>query len=317
MKSILVTGGAGFIGSHLVDRLLADGNSVVVLDNFNNAYNPDIKRSNIYNHHKYSTYTLYEGDIRNIKDVNDIFLQTKFDQVIHLAAMAGVRPSIENPSLYTDVNVNGTLNILEACRIHGVHDFIFASSSSVYGNTSVFTEDINIDTPISPYAATKKAGELLAYTYHHLFGIKTMCLRFFTVYGPRQRPDMAIHLFMDKIFHDQKISMYGNGNTYRDYTYIDDIIECIIKLSVINYNYEILNLGRSDTVQLTSLICKIEECLMKKANIAHYDIQPGDVEYTCAHVEKIKSLINFSPTISIDEGLKRFTNWFVTKELQQ
>ena len=239
MNTILITGGAGFIGSHLVERLLNDKNKIIVVDNFNNYYEPSIKERNIQEILKTKEklnlddkyLKIYKGDIRDTNFINEVFNQNKIDIIIHLAAMAGVRPSIENPKEYYDVNINGSLNLLEACKEQRIQKFIFASSSSIYGNNPKvpFNETDNVDHPISPYAATKKAGELLCHTYYHLNNISVACLRFFTVYGPRQRPDLAIHKFTRLIFNDEEIPFYGNGNTERDYTYIDDIIDGIIK----------------------------------------------------------------------------------------
>lgn len=316
-ESILITGGAGFIGSHLAESLLREGHSITVLDNFNPFYDPSIKRQNIETHREFDDYSLIEGDIRNLDLIDNTFRTHHFDEVIHLAAMAGVRPSIKNPVLYNEVNVAGTMNLLEACRKYGVKRFIFASSSSVYGdNRKVpYSEDDAVDNPISPYAMTKKAGELMAYTYHHLYGIKTACLRFFTVYGPRQRPEMAIHLFTDRIFNDQEIKMFGNGSSCRDYTYIDDIIDGIAGFRKCDFAYEIVNLGRSDTVKLSDLIAKIERISERKARIIREPFQPGDVIRTYADISKAKSMFGYNPSIDIDEGLKRFIKWYLEKRM--
>ncbi|MBD3401574.1 NAD-dependent epimerase/dehydratase family protein [candidate division GN15 bacterium] len=317
--SILVTGGAGFIGSHLVDRLLADGHRVTVIDNFNDFYDPAIKRANCRPHREQATYRLVEGDIRNREDVAACFEGEAITEVIHLAAMAGVRPSIKNPVLYQEVNLVGTMNILEACRTHGVGRYIFASSSSVYGNNRKvpFSEDDFVDHPISPYAATKKSGELMAYTYHHLYGFKTACLRFFTVYGPRQRPEMAIHLFTDRIWRGEEIAMFGEGDSRRDYTFIEDIVEGVLACRSAEYDFAVLNLGRSDTVRLHELITKIEQNLGKKAIIKTMPQQPGDVDQTFADISKARSLLGFEPKVSIDDGLARFVAWYLKKQEQQ
>jgi UDP-glucuronate 4-epimerase len=318
-ESILVTGGAGFIGSHLVDRLLLAGHEVTVVDNFNDFYDPAIKRGNIQPHRKQPGYRLVEGDIRDPKAVERCFEGGPINEVIHLAAMAGVRPSIKNPVLYQEVNLVGTMNVLEACRQHGVRRFIFASSSSVYGNNRKvpFSEDDFVDHPISPYAATKKSGELMAYTYHHLYGIKTACLRFFTVYGPRQRPEMAIHLFTDKVWRGEEIAMFGDGDTRRDYTYIEDIVDGIMAVRSAGYSFEVLNLGRSDTVSLRDLISKIEQKLGRQAKIKQLAQQPGDVDLTFADITRAKRLCGFTPTVSIDDGLARFAQWYLNRREAQ
>lgn len=318
-ESILVTGGAGFIGSHLVDRLLLAGHEVTVVDNFNDFYDPAIKRGNIQPHRKLPGYRLVEGDIRDPKAVERCFASGPINEVIHLAAMAGVRPSIQNPVLYQEVNLVGTMNVLEACRRHGVRRFIFASSSSVYGNNRKvpFSENDFVDHPISPYAATKKSGELMAYTYHHLYGIKTACLRFFTVYGPRQRPEMAIHLFTDRIWRGEEIAMFGDGDTRRDYTYIDDIVDGIMAVRSAEYSFEVLNLGRSDTVSLRDLISKIEQKLGRQAKIKQLAQQPGDVDQTFADITRAKRLCGFTPKVSIDDGLARFAQWYLNRREAQ
>jgi len=312
-ESILVTGGAGFIGSHLVDSLLTDSLQVTVIDNFNDFYDPAIKRRNCQKHPEFDNYRLVEGDIRDAEMVNNCFKSGEFTEVIHIAAMAGVRPSIQNPVLYQEVNLIGTMNILEACRKFGVKKYIFASSSSVYGNNPKvpFSESDPVDNPISPYAATKKSGELMAYTYHHLYGIKTACLRFFTVYGPRQRPEMAIHLFTDRIYNGWEISMFGDGASRRDYTFIEDIIAGVRACRKADFDYEIINLGRSDTVRLSELIEKIEKALGKKAKIVSHPHQPGDVEQTYADISKAKKLLSFDPQVSIDAGLEKFVEWYI------
>lgn len=313
--STLVTGGAGFIGSHLVERLLAQDERVTVLDNFNNFYDPAIKRANVAAHRQSANYSLVEGDIRDAELVRRTFREGNFDQVIHLAAMAGVRPSVKNPVLYHEVNLIGTMNLLEAMRDFHVPHLIFASSSSVYGNNSKvpFSESDPVDNPISPYAATKKAGELMTYTYHHLYGIKTACLRFFTVYGPRQRPEMAIHKFTERICRGEEIEVYAEGRSRRDYTFIDDIIDGIMAARGAECEYDIINLGRSDTVVLADLISKLEQALGKKAKVRFKPSQPGDVSQTFADISKARALIGFEPRVSIDDGLRRFVDWYLNK----
>jgi UDP-glucuronate 4-epimerase len=313
-ESILVTGGAGFIGSHVVDCLLAKGATVTTLDNFNDFYDPAIKRANVSAHLRHARFRLVEGDIRDRELVETTFRQGGFDRLIHLAAMAGVRPSIARPVLYQEVNLIGTMNLLEACREHKVGRLLFASSSSVYGNNKKvpFSESDPVDNPISPYASTKKSGELMAYTYHHLYGIRTTCLRFFTVYGPRQRPEMAIHLFTDRIYRGEPIDMYGDGQSSRDFTFVEDIVDGITRCLDADLDYEIINLGRSDTVTLAGLIAKIEHTLGRKANIVRKPQQPGDVDRTFADISKARRLLGFEPRVSIDDGLKRFADWYLT-----
>jgi len=315
-QSILVTGGAGFIGSHLVERLLSAGHRVTVLDNFNDFYDPDIKRQNCRTHRDFENYSLIEADIRDAEAVERAFAGSECSEVIHLAAMAGVRPSIADPVLYNQVNLLGTMTVLEACRRKALKRLTFASSSSVYGNNDKvpFSEDDPVDTPISPYASTKRSGELMVYTYCHLFGIKAACLRFFTVYGPRQRPEMAIHLFTDRIYRGEKIDQFGDGSTSRDYTYIDDIIDGIMACRESQFDYEIVNLGRSDTVRLADLIAKLENLLGMKAVVDIRPQQAGDVRQTCADISKAGALFGYSPRVSIDEGLDRFVKWFLQQQ---
>ena len=313
MKKILLTGGAGFIGSHLTQALLADGYQIVCLDNFNDYYDPAIKRRNIAPFLSDSSYRLVEGDILNLGLLREIFQEYKFDVVVHLAARAGVRPSLAQPLLYQEVNVQGTTNLLEVSKDFSVKKFIFGSSSSVYGeNKKVpFSEDDVVDFPISPYAATKKAGELICFTYHHLYRLPVTCLRFFTVYGPRQRPDMAIHKFTKWISQDQEISMYGAGDSRRDYTYISDIIDGIRKAMENCEGYHIYNLGESKTIDLSSLIHLIAESLGKEARIKQLPMQPGDVPITYASIDKARNEIGYNPKIDIENGIRRFVDWFI------
>ena len=314
MKNLLITGGAGFIGSHLVDRLLAsDAERITVVDDFNDFYNPSIKHDNIREHLKDARYSIHEIDIRNHKALEQVFKESNFDCVVHLAARAGVRPSLSEPQLYTETNVNGTVNLLELARQHNVKQFVFGSSSSVYGINAKapFSEDDPIRQPISPYAATKGAGELLCYTYSHLYGLRCVCLRFFTVYGPRQRPDLAIHKFAKLISQHKPIPVFGDGTTRRDYTYIDDIIDGIT--AAIDYdksNYEVINLGESRTVELGELISLLEKELDTHAIIERQPPQPGDVPQTYADISKARSLLNYQPKTQIEEGLRRFVEWF-------
>jgi UDP-glucuronate 4-epimerase len=319
-KRILVTGGAGFIGSHLVDKLLAEGDwQVSALDNFNEFYAPRIKHDNLAQHADNPRFRLFEADICRAEQLREIFAQNEFDAIVHLAAWAGVRPSLLNPKLYTQVNVDGTVNLLDAAKEFGVKQFVFGSSSSVYGiNSKIpFAEDDNIFHPISPYAATKAAGELLCHTYSHLYDIRTICLRFFTVYGARQRPDLAIHKFSKLISEDKPIPVFGDGATRRDYTYVDDIIAGV--RAAIDYdrtNYEIFNLGESQTVELKDLISLLEENLGKKAVIERQPMQPGDVPLTFADISKARALLGYNPQTKIEQGIPKFTDWFVKNQKQ-
>ena len=318
MKNLLITGGAGFIGSHLVDRLLkTDVEHVGVVDDFNDFYAPSIKRDNIREHLNDPRYNLFEADIRDRAALRQVFENNNFDCVVHLAARAGVRPSLSEPQLYTETNVNGTLNLLELARQHSIKQFVFGSSSSVYGiNAKVpFSEDDPIRQPISPYAATKGAGELLCHTYSHLYGLRCICLRFFTVYGPRQRPDLAIHKFAELISQNKPIPVFGDGTTRRDYTYIEDIVDGVI--AAIHYdksNYEVINLGESRTVELRELISLLEKELDAPATIDRQPPQPGDVPQTFADISKARALLGYAPKTQIEEGLHRFVEWFLMKD---
>lgn len=310
---VLVTGGAGFIGSHTVERLLSQGVEVGILDNFNDYYAPDIKRHNVSGFR--DRVTLIEGDLRDAETVERVFAEGKYDAVIHLAARAGVRPSIEQPELYIDTNIKGTFYLLEACKRHGVKKFVFASSSSVYGvNKKVpFAEEDPILQTISPYAMTKMAGEQMCSNYSALYGIRCVCLRFFTVYGPRQRPDLAISKFTKLILDDQPIDRYGKGDTARDYTFISDIVDGII--GALHFENgplcSIFNLGGSQTVKLNDMIAAIEKALGKQAVINEMPEQPGDVPLTSADVSKANQLLQFKPTTHIDTGIPRFVEWFL------
>lgn len=314
MKNILVTGGAGFIGSHLVDKLLREGNwRITVVDDFNDFYDPAIKRANIARHQQNSNYRLFEADIRQKSALERVFQDTRSDCIVHLAARAGVRPSLEQPLLYSQTNVEGTLNLLELAKQHNVKQFVFGSSSSVYGiNAKVpFSEDDPIRQPISPYAATKAAGELLCHTYTHLYGMRCICLRFFTVYGPRQRPDLAIHKFARLISEGKPIPVFGDGTTRRDYTFVDDIIAGV--RAAIDYDqtdYEVVNLGESRTVELRELISLLEKELDLPAQIDRQPLQPGDVPQTFADITKARRLLGYDPQTQIESGIKRFVEWF-------
>ena len=308
---ILVTGGAGFIGSHLCEALLEQGREVQVLDNFNDFYDPAIKRGNIEKALTHSAYSIREGDIRDQELVNEVMATFRPQAVIHLAAMAGVRPSIERPHLYNDVNIAGTTVLLEAAREYPVENFVFGSSSSVYGSHDrvPFSEKDVLNRPISPYAATKLAGEQLCFTYHHLYGIPVSCLRFFTVYGPRQRPEMAIHLFARKIMNGELITLYGDGSSRRDYTYIDDIIDGVIRSLDRPQGFEIFNLGESRTVVLSEMVSILEDAIGREANINFEPDQPGDVPVTYADVTKAVRVLGYEPSVPIEEGIRLFVKW--------
>jgi UDP-glucuronate 4-epimerase len=305
MKAI-VTGAAGFIGSHLCERLLKESWAVVGIDNFDEFYDPEIKRGNIKDCLKNKGFRLVEADIRDSAAMNKV-AGVGADVIVHLAAKAGVRPSIAQPAVYTDVNINGTVALLEAVRNNHIKKFVFASSSSVYGNNKKvpFSEDDNVDFPISPYAATKKAGELICHTYNHLYDIAITCLRFFTVYGPRQRPDLAIHKFARLIEQGKSIPVYGDGSMMRDFTYIEDIIDGTMASIGRCSGYNIYNLGESRPITVRDLIAE----LGKKAVIEYLPLQPGDVERTYADVSKAGRDLGYAPNTEISDGLKLFVDW--------
>jgi UDP-glucuronate 4-epimerase len=312
MRSVLVTGAAGFIGSHLVERLLARGVRVVGLDAFDSFYDPRLKERNVAPVLGHPGYRLVRGDIRDEAALGTAFAGEAHDAVIHLAARAGVRPSIEDPVLYASVNLDGTAKVLEASRRHGVGTFVFGSSSSVYGNNPKvpFAEDDPVDHPISPYAATKRAGELMAHTYHHLFGTDVACLRFFTVYGPRQRPDLAIRKFATRIAAGEPIPQFGDGSAARDYTYVDDIVDGIVLAAERVRGFRIWNLGGSSPVPLSVMIATIAKGLGTAARLEVLPMQPGDVERTWADVSRAASDLEWSPRVGFDEGISRFLDWF-------
>lgn len=337
----LVTGGSGFIGSHLVEKLLKEGHSVINVDNFDDFYDYKVKIKNtldsieknidfnfsdkeqdikkLISLSKSKSYTLYYNDIRDKDGLEEIFKNHKIDLIIHLAALAGVRPSIERPLEYEEVNVRGTMNLWELCNLFGIKKFICASSSSVYGNNEKipFSESDNVDQPISPYAATKKCGEILGHVYHSLYHIDMIQLRFFTVYGPRQRPDLAIHKFTNLISQNKEIPFYGDGNTARDYTYIDDIIDGISKsIHYLENNskvYEIINLGESEVITLSEMLTYLERHLDKIATKKTLPMQQGDVQKTNADITKAQSLIGYKPTTNFQNGTKKFVEWFLRK----
>ena len=309
---ILVTGGAGFIGSHLVEKLLSGGDQVAILDDFNDYYDPRIKHENISSFAR--EVAVHQVDLRDGTAVQSLFSREKFEVIVHLAARAGVRPSIAHPQLYYDTNVAGTLYLLEAARRTGVERIVFASSSSVYGlcPTVPFSEDFHLTQTISPYAATKIAGEFLCSTYAHLYQMRIVALRYFTVYGPRQRPDLAIHQFTRRIHAGQSIDQFGDGTTRRDYTYIDDIIQGTT--AALRYEgplFVIFILGESDTIPLRDLIAAIEAALGQKAKIQQLPEQPGDVPLTCADIAKAKKLLGYQPQTRFKEGLPKFVQWFL------
>jgi UDP-glucuronate 4-epimerase len=307
---VLITGAAGFIGSHLSERLLGDGWTVVGIDNFDDFYDPQIKRGNISGCLKNKNFQLIEADIRDSAAM-DRAVGDGGEIIVHLAARAGVRPSIAQPLLYADVNINGTMVLLQAVTKHKVAKFIFGSSSSIYGNNEKvpFSEDDNVDFPISPYAATKKAGELICHTYHHLYGIAITCLRFFTVYGPRQRPDLAIHKFAKLIEQGKPIPVYGDGSMTRDFTYIDDIIDGTVTAMQKCAGFEIYNLGESKPITVNDLVTEIEKALGKKAVKEYVPAQPGDVERTYADIAKAGKELDYNPTTTIQTGLAKFVAW--------
>lgn len=311
-----ITGGAGFIGSSLAEKLLEMGHKVVVIDNFCDFYNPKIKENNVKELIQNPNFKLYREDIRNREAIKNIFDNNDIDVVVHLAAMAGVRPSIENPVLYQEVNCMGTQNILEEMKSHNILNLVMASSSSVYGNCKEvpFKENMIVDFAISPYAATKKANEVMTHVYHKLFNFNVIMLRFFTVYGPKQRPDLAINKFTKYMLEGKSIPMFGDGTTSRDYTYITDIVDGIIQsCDYVRENsevYEILNLGNSSPVSLKEMIQEIGRALNVTPEIEELPMQPGDVERTFADVTKAKKIIGYEPKVSFEQGIKNFVEWY-------
>lgn len=313
----LITGGAGFIGSSLADELIKDKNNrIIVIDNFCDFYDPSIKEDNIKEISKKDNYKLYHIDIRDKDALKNVFDSEKIDVIIHLAAMAGVRPSIENPLCYQEVNCIGTQNILEEMKIHNIKNLVMASSSSVYGNTKEvpFREDMIVDYAISPYAATKKANEVMTHVYHKLYDMNVIMLRFFTVFGPRQRPDLAINKFTRLMLDNEEIPMFGDGTTSRDYTYISDIVDGIKRsIDYVLKNkdvYEILNLGNSNPVSLKEMINIIGKVLGIVPNIKELPMQMGDVDRTFADISKAKELIGYCPKVSFEEGIRNFVEWY-------
>ena len=309
---VLVTGAAGFIGSHTAERLLARGDEVVGFDNFNSFYDPAIKRRNAAALAAHPGFSMVEGDLCDEGRLDELFRGRRFDGVVHLAAWAGVRPSIQRPDIYMDANLRGTTNLLERVRRNGAPRFVFASSSSVYGGreTVPFRETDNVDRPISPYAATKKSGEVLCYAWHHLHGVPVAALRYFTVYGPRQRPEMAIHRFATLMTRGEPITIYGDGSSARDYTYIDDIVQGTVAALDRCEGYEIYNLGESHTTRLDVLVDTLAAALGVSPVIRREPDQPGDVPITFADVTKARERLGYTPSVPIEEGIARFAAWY-------
>ncbi len=314
--NVLITGVAGFLGSHVAETLLADGWQVVGVDNFDPFYDPAIKRDNLRSLRRSKQFQFAEGDIRDRTFLDSLAGRTKFDAIVHLAARPGVRPSLEDPRTYMDVNVCGTAEILELAKRHQVGKFIFASSSSIYGERegAPFREEDVSDSPISPYAASKKAGELLCFTYHKNYGIAVVCLRFFTVYGPRQRPEMAIHRFTRAIDQGQPIEIFGDGTARRDYTFIDDAVSTVVAALEKANSYRVYNVGNHRTVQLIDLVQRLEEIMGKKAELKFLPPQPGDVPLTCADIRRAQEELGYSPATPLERGLELFVEWYETKK---
>jgi UDP-glucuronate 4-epimerase len=309
---IMVTGGAGFIGSHTVDALLARGDEVVCVDNFNDYYSPQRKRSNLSQAHGFPSFQLYEKDIRDFQEMERIFASEAPQKVIHLAAMAGVRYSVRFPLLYEEVNVKGTLNLLELASQHGVHSFVLASTSSVYGASKdiPFKEDNAAVKPLAPYPATKRACELLAYVYHNLHGLRCTALRLFTVYGPRGRPDMTPYLFTEAISQGREITLFDEGRPQRDFTYIDDIIGGVLAALDADPEYEIINLGNSRPIVMRDFVTLIEELLGRKANIISPPLPASEPPITYADISKARRLLGYDPTTGVEHGIRHFTEWY-------
>ena len=312
MAKILITGGAGFIGSNAAKKLIDLGNDLVLVDNLNDYYDPELKKNRLKIFLRDYKFKFFKLDITDYKALEEIFKQEKFDKVLHLAAQAGVRYSLDHPFAYEKTNTLGTLNILELCRHYRVNHLVFASSSSVYGNNKKlpFSEEDRVDTPISLYASTKKSNEEMAYVYHHLFGLKCTGLRFFTVYGPWGRPDMALFKFTKNIIADKPIDVNNNGEMFRDFTYIEDIIQGTIKALDNIFPYEIINLARGESIKLMEYIKEVENNLGKEAEKNMRPIPPGDVPATSANISKAKELLNYNPQVSVKQGVKEFINWY-------
>ncbi len=312
--TVLVTGGAGFIGSHLVDRLLELGRCVVCLDDFNDHYNPALKRANVVGHLDHERYELAEGDVRDAALLDEVFSGHDFGAVVHLASRAGVRLSVRSPQVYQDVNCSGTVNLLEMCRRHGVERFVLASTSSVYGESRLvpFSVEGPLGLPKSPYAATKRYAELICRAYHERFGLKVAILRFFTVYGPRGRPDMSIRIFTDRVLRGERLPLFGDGSFERDFTYVSDIISGVVSALDLESGFEVFNLGDSSPVTMKRVIELIERHVGAKARIRRLPIAAGDIARTCADIGKSTRVLGYSPQVMIDEGIRRFVEWFTS-----
>ena len=318
LDRILLTGGAGFIGSHVAEALLRRGSSLTILDDLDDFYSPSWKEANLEDVRRAGSFDFFAYDICDIERMRALFTAARPDVVVHLAARAGVRPSIEQPRLYERVNVGGTVNLLELCREFRARKFIFGSSSSVYGADShaPFSESQGVLRPISPYAATKLAGEMFCHTYSHLHGLPTICLRFFTVYGPRQRPDLAIHKFTARIERREPLPIFGEGESGRDYTYIDDIVQGVLAAvdytpaSIVDTPFEVFNLGNSRPVKLTELLTALERATGKKVARIHQGSQPGDVPLTWANISKAEEILGYKPRTNLEDGLAKFVAWY-------
>jgi UDP-glucuronate 4-epimerase len=312
LSTILVTGAAGFIGSHLAERLLARGERVVGLDNFDPFYSRDVKERNLAALLEHPGFQFVEADLCDAARLRDLFVAERTDRIAHLAAKAGVRPSLRDPAGYVEANVRGTANLLQLCSERPPEHFVFASSSSVYGDTTEvpFSEEQRTDTPASPYAATKKAGEVLCFTYHQLVGMPVTCLRFFTVFGPRQRPDLAIHKFTRLIDRGEPVPFFGDGSASRDYTFVADTVDGVVAALDRPAGYEIYNLGHSSPVTLAEMVATIEGCLGKPANLQRLPDQPGDVRTTFADISKAKARLGYEPKVVFAEGVERFVRWY-------
>ncbi len=311
---VLITGGAGFIAYHLASALLQKKAAISLLDNFNDFYDPEIKRQNVRDLQSAGHAPIHVVDILDREKLRKVFEEVRPEVVVHLAAWAGVRPSLQKPELYTAVNITGTANMLEMAREFSTRCFIFGSSSSVYGGSTrvPFKEDDPVDRPVSPYAASKRAGELLCHTYSHNFSMNIACLRFFTVYGPRQRPEMAIHKFAQLLFEEKEIPIFGEGDSRRDYTYVEDIVAGILAAMDVNPRFDIVNLGESQTITLMELVRHLEQALGRKARLRHLPRQPGDMEVTYADITHARQLLGYNPQKPFKDGIRLFADWFLS-----
>ena len=311
MDSILVTGGAGFIGSHLAQRLLRDGKRLAIVDNLDDFYSADLKRANLKEVQAAGEFHFFQADVRDGQQLQEVFAAFKPDAVIHLAARPGVRPSFAQPEAYTSINVGGTTQVLEACRLHGVRRFVFGSSSSVYGGSSCgpFREDANISHPLSIYAATKVAGEALAFTYSHAYGLSVVCLRLFTAYGPRQRPDLAIRKFSGMILRGEEVPIFGDGTLLRDYTYVNDIVDGIVLALNASGNFEVYNIGNSNPISINEMVRMLGRALGKPVRCKYLPTPPGEMLLTHADLTKAKEALGYSPKVTVQEGIRRFAEW--------